>query len=276
MKSPIVVTGASGFIGQALTKALTEAGFQCVGLSRDKKAKKNDLVEVSDYADYMPPRGAVLIHLAETRDYRVVEAGGMAYVDTSIDQCQTLLGKPWKHVIYASSAAVYGDGVNTERRTDEPVVPRGAYATAKYMCERVILNAGGSALRLANVYGPGMAQNNVVSDILNQIPGGGPLLIKDGKPLRDFIWIGDVAQGFVAAAELLKDGIFNIGSGLGTSIADLARKMLTIAGEGDRPIRTTEPSRRLSCIVLDVAETKKQLGWVPSTPLSKGLKLLMR
>ena len=48
-------------------------------------------------------------------------------------------------------------------------------------------------MRLANVYGPGMAANNVMSDILGQVPGDGPLVVRDIAPVRDYLWIEDAA-----------------------------------------------------------------------------------
>jgi len=272
----IVVTGASGFIGKRLCHEIIDRGYDCVGLSRASASKGKHIKVVSKYEDFDPPDNAILIHLAERRDIKSAQLGGYSYVDETVALCYHLTKKDWRHIIYASSAEVYGYGVTTERTTKEPVVPHNLYAKTKRACEKEVLNNGGTALRLANVYGPGMAEYNVISDILKQIPGKGALHVRDKNPMRDFIWIGDVVEAFLAAIDRLKDGIFNVGTGKGTSIGDLARKILTIAGEKNRRVIATAPSDKKSCIVLDVAESKKQLDWVPKTKLDKGLKLLLK
>jgi UDP-glucose 4-epimerase len=275
MKQTVVITGATGFIGSALLDALIKADHQVIGLTRRPPEEGSRLLQVSSYPDYDPPENAVLVHLAERRDVKAAEERGDDYIGETVTLTRLLLEKPWNHAIYASSGEVYGDGINTERRTDEPVVPRGMYAITKFACEKEILNAGGTVLRLGNVYGKGMSPYNVLSDILKQIPGEGPLWVNDTTPMRDFVWIGDVVAGFIAAVNLKKDGVFNIASGRGTSIGELARQMLEVAGEGDRPVKARFSAGRGSCIVLDIAESRKQLGWVPAVPLRKGLELLL-
>jgi nucleoside-diphosphate-sugar epimerase len=188
---------------------------------------------------------------------------------------RSLLGKTWNHVIYGSSAEVYGDRITTERFTDEPVVPRGLYAITKHACEKEVLKRRGTVLRLGNIYGEGMSRYNVFSDILKQIPGDGPVWVRDTHPMRDFIWINDVVAAFKAVINLKKDGIFNAGSGRGTSIGELARQILELAGEGDRPVKSKQSASSGSCIVLDISETKRQLGWTPSITLNKGLRMLL-
>ncbi|MBU0518270.1 NAD(P)-dependent oxidoreductase [bacterium] len=271
----IVVTGATGFIGRRLCHEIIDRGYDCVGLSRASKSAEAHIRVVSKYEDYDPPDNAILVHLAERRDIKTAQSGGYSYVDETVALCYNLTKKAWRHVIYASSAEVYGHGITTERSTSEQVLPHNLYAKTKRACEQEILNNKGTALRLANVYGPGMAEYNVISDILKQIPGSGPLTVRDTQPMRDFIWIGDVIEAFLAALDRLKDGIFNVGTGTGTSIGDLARKILDLAGEADRPIESKTLPGQKSCIVVDVAETKKLLDWVPKTSLNKGLKMLL-
>ena len=72
-------------------------------------------------------------------------------------------------------------------------------------------------MRPANIYGPGMSKNNVLSTILQQIPGMGKLEVMDTNPVRDFIWVEDAAEGIVALAlSIFKDGnkcaLFNLGT----------------------------------------------------------------
>jgi nucleoside-diphosphate-sugar epimerase len=155
------------------------------------------------------------------------------------------------------------------------VVPRGLYAITKHACEKEALKVRGTVLRLGNIYGEGMSRFNVFSDILKQIPGDGPVWVRDTHPMRDFLWINDVVAAFTVAINLKKDGVFNVGSGHGTSIGELARQILEIAGEGDRPVKSKQSASAGSCIVLDISETKRQLGWTPTISLQKGLQMLI-
>ncbi len=276
MSQTVVITGASGFIGSALLDMLTRSGYRAIGLSRKTDANKSGLVYMADYASYDPPEDAILVHLAERRDVKAAEAEQAIHAQETVGLCKALIEKNWQHIIYASSAEVYGYSVRTERRTDEKIAPKSAYAKTKQTCEKDVLNSGGTVLRLGNVYGRGMSKLNVISDIIKQIPGDGPLLINDTNPMRDFIWIEDVIIAYIAAINLCKTGIFNIGSGRGTSIGDLITQTLKQAGEENRPVKVKKKTTSRSCIVLDISETKRQLGWTPSVSLSEGLNRLLQ
>ena len=148
-------------------------------------------------------------------------------------------------------------------------------------CESLVREAGGVSLRIGNVYGPGMARNNVLSDILAQLDGKGPLAVRDGAPVRDFLWLADASAGIARAAHLLLDGqspghLYNLGSGKGCSVRDLAALMLGFVGQADRPIEETRPSARSSTLILDVSATNLDLGVRPTTPLDMGLRTLVQ
>jgi nucleoside-diphosphate-sugar epimerase len=164
-------------------------------------------------------------------------------------------------VVYASSAAVYGDGVSRPRRTDEPVIPVNAYARAKAICEAEVLAAGGAVARLANLYGPGMAANNVISDILRQIPGTGPLTVRDGAPVRDYLWVDDAARGIADLAS--------------TRAGEVARIALDLAGQSERQVVASAPTVTPSHLILDVSATVAMLGWRSKVSLEEGLKALL-
>ena len=267
------MTGASGFIGQAVVVALRASGQDVVAVARHAG---NGFRSVRDYAELAPASVEdALIHLAETRDVASAEAQGEAHVARSQERFAALLGKGWSHVVYASSAAVYGDAVDRPRRPNEEVAPRGAYAKAKRACEVLAVESGGTAARIANVYGPGMSRTSVLGDILAQIPGSGAVRVREVAPVRDFIWIADAAAGLAALALSRSRAIYNIGSGEGVSIGDLAGAVLRAAGEGYRQVEAAAPSGRSSYLVLDIGETIKHTGWRPTTSLMQGLAELV-
>ena len=273
-----VVTGASGFIGRATLSALAARGLPVLAVSRRyfNVGKSIQVLQVKSYADLVPPStDSVLVHLAEPRDVAAVAREDARLAAERQGALAALLGRGWAHVVYASSAAVYGDGETAPRRTSESIAPRGAYAAAKAASEQAVLAAGGAVARLANVYGPGMAPNNVFADILRQIPGEGPLTLRDLAPVRDYLWVDDAAAGLAALAAARKSGLFNLGTGTGTSVGNLARQALACAGERGRPVHATVTAGRDSHLVLDAADTAAQVGWSPSVSLDDGLRRLM-
>lgn len=264
----IVVTGASGFVGGYLCRALNAAGRDVVGVAR-KRVTGIPAQQVSDYRQ--SPGGDVLIHLAESADRAAGLAADGAQVDEAVATLEELLGRGFQRVAYASSAAVYGDAGLSPCRVGDPELVQDPYARGKLACEAMISEAGGVSFRLANIYGPGMSPNNVVSTILRQIPGAGPLRVRDGAPVRDFLWIDDAVAAIVASVDCAGAGIYNVGSGRGVAIRDLAGMALAAAGETHRRCEETQPSGRHSHLVLDIGPTVEATGWQPCVWAEDGM-----
>lgn len=266
MSHPIFVTGASGFVGQALLSCLQREGIPVTGLTR---RLQHGLTAVADYADVPIPEGAVLVHLAQARD-----ASG-SFDDGGIELCRTLSRRPWRHVVYASSMIVYGDEKDYPRRPDELISATSNYARVKLACEQIVTNVGGTCLRFSNLYGLGMGTNTVISDILRQIPGCGALGLRDILPVRDFLWIEDAARCLMLACQIMPGGILNAGSGSGITIGDVARLALKLAGESLRPVVGGVGSSRASYITLDINMTRSVLNWSPKIDMNAGLSVLL-
>ncbi|MGQ0684314.1 NAD-dependent epimerase/dehydratase family protein [Bradyrhizobium sp.] len=250
----IVVTGASGFLGRALMAELSHGGLPAMGVCR---RALNGMHRVADYRD--TPSADVLIHLAEEPDRAVANRVDAASCDQS-DVIRRLSARAGK-IIYASSGVVYGDNGRAPFATDHPVHGYDLYSRLKIANERVVLDAGGTVLRLANLYGAGMSPNNVISDIARQIPGDGALRIRDDRPVRDFLAVTDAARAFALATKATVRGILNIGTGKGHSIGQVAKLALEVAGQPRREIVATSPSGKPSVNVLEVSETLRRLGW---------------
>lgn len=266
----VVVTGASGFLGRALMRALASRRLDAVGVSRRPAP---GLVQVADYAD--APAGDVLVHLAELNDRRAAAAAGEAYEQEATRTLRALLDKGYGRVVYASSAVLYGDATEAPHAPGDPVHVTDAYTRVKRACELMVLQRGGVAVRLANLYGPGMARGNVLTAILDQIPAPGPIRVLDTGPVRDFLWAEDAALALAAVAAGRATGVFNVGSGTGTSILALAQTALQAAGQPRRTIEATAPAGRPSKILLDIADTQSAFDWAPATPLPAGVRSLL-
>lgn len=274
----IVVTGASGFLGGAVVRALRAQGLTVLPVSRKSLP---DALCVADYAE--APSGDILLHFAGENDRAKVNARGEAYLRETESLANALVAKNYALPLFVSSAVVYGDQSEIPHREEDPVYTQDVYSRAKRAGEAIFLaQAGGCVVRPANLYGPGLSQASVVARVVAQVGAdhNNPLIINDDKPVRDFLWIEDAAACFCAIVRHFVvnkgvSGIYNLGSGKGCSIGHLARQALDVAGQSDRRIEVTAPSPQRSSLVLDSRKAQTAFGWGPQTDLAEGLRRLI-
>lgn len=269
----VVITGASGFLGGYVLRLM--AAQQNVEVIAVTRKEIPGWCSVYDYSQ--SPAGDVLIHLAEDNDRVQVAKSGQEYEYKVLDTLAGLLEKSYRRVVYASSSVLYGDADIHAHSPKDPCKSEDAYTRIKRLSELAVLKLpAGIVVRLANIYGPGMSENNVMSAILRQIPGEGALEVMDTNPVRDFIWVEDAAEGIVALAlgelnEADEGRIFNLGTGLGTSIGTLADLALDIAAQPERPVKAKHSTCRQSTLILDFSDTTSTFGWRPKTSLRQGI-----
>ena len=268
----IVVTGASGFIGSALSNELI-----CLGMAHIIPVSRTDMgpnvYQVNDYEE--TPEGDVLIHTAEDANRADVNRMGAAYIQKSNSVIEALISKRFDKVIYCSSSVVYGDHGGRPYSEENPVNPHDIYTRSKLNNENKILVANGIVVRISNVVGYNMSVNNVFSDILKQLSGIGDLKIQDGSPVRDFIWIDDVVSGVLKLIHYGKNGIYNIGSGQGVSIDRVAMTALEIAGQSHRRVKSLTASQNFSFNALNIGKMKRMYNWQPIVDLHGCLQKLI-
>lgn len=266
----IVVTGASGFLGAHLVTSLRAAGSDVIGVAR-RAAPGVELV--SDYA--AAPGGDVLIHLAQDGDRRRVNEAPTVEIDAALATVEDLAAR-FGRVVYASSAAVYGDAGSTPSRVGDATIAIDSYTQLKQQSEAVVIGRGGVVARLANLYGPGMSPTTIVGTLLAQSADIGPVRVWDDTPVRDFLWVEDAAAALASMSAGSAAGVFNVGTGIGTSVRELALRMIDVLGQSGRQVVATAAERRHSYLVLDIDETARTLAWRPETSLSEGLVRLVR
>jgi len=273
----IVITGASGFIGGHLIEHLSGlTNTEIIPLSRRELP---NLIRISNYSE--APLGDVLIHLAEDNKLESVANRGLSYEKEALSTLDRLLSKKYKRMIYISSSTLYGDKSITPHGTSDEIFAKSPYARIKSLSESAVLkNPSGIVVRLANVYGPLMSTENVISQILKQIPQQGDLEVGDVTPIRDFVWVRDVVEGIsklalMDLAEVGKPKMYNLGSGVGTSIGVLALLILELAGQPERRVVSKSQTRVASNIVLDYSDTTNACGWTPRTTLRQGIESLL-
>ena len=266
----IVVTGASGFIGSALIIAVKQSDHDCIGFSR---SSNDGVVKISSYSDI--PLADVLIHTAEISDQALANILGQKYEKEASALLSTLINKKYGKVLYLSSGAVYGDSNEKPHKESGQILPVGFYGRVKAVSEQIVLDNAGTVIRLANTIGFGMAKENVLSDIISQLGIPGPIQIRQAAPIRDFVWKEDVVEGISKLVESNQAGIFDIGSGIGISIGQLAKKAIGILGRRNKRVVSMQDSNSHSCLILDHTKITNTVGWQPKTTLSEALSLLI-
>ncbi|HEX5059900.1 MAG TPA: SDR family NAD(P)-dependent oxidoreductase [Kofleriaceae bacterium] len=306
-----VVTGGAGFIGSHTVDRLMETGHRVVVLDNFSTGKLSNLAnwadspalhvvecDVSDsiFAALDPitnqhgPVGRI-VHLAA--QVSVVQSIANPQRDAEVNYGGTLQvldyakARGVKKIVFASSAAVYGDVTEMPVSEDAPKQPLSPYGINKYASELALdyyANVHGvpaTALRFFNVYGPrqdpSSPYSGVISIFTDRARAGRPLTIfGDGQQTRDFIYVGDVVRAITAA---LADGnarlVANVGMGCEISVLELARTIVDLCGGGSpiehQPARAGEILKSRA----RVDRLRDALGIVAETKLVDGLRLTL-
>lgn len=188
-------------------------------------------------------------------------------------------------VVYASSAAIYGDNANVPLAENERSAPLSAYGADKLGCEQHgriawhIHRVPNIGLRFFNVYGPrqdpSSPYSGVISIFVDRLRAGRGIDIHgDGRQIRDFIFVEDVVRFLIAAMDKAEGGnrVFNVCTGTGTSIADLAHLVARILGR-DLAVSTKPPrAGDIRTSLGNPANAAQFLGITAMTALKDGLR----
>jgi UDP-glucose 4-epimerase len=184
-------------------------------------------------------------------------------------------------VVFASTGgAIYGeaDGPAREDAAREPLSPYGVSKLAgeEYLAAyNRLYDVGHVSLRYANVYGPRQdphGEAGVVAIFLGRLKAGEPpTIFGDGSQTRDYVYAGDVAQATLAAVG--KRGVFNVGTGIETSVRELYELCRGVAGSELEAEHVDARLGELERSVLDASRAERELGWRPGVDLEQGLRL---
>lgn len=294
-KKHAVVTGGAGFIGGHLVDALLQRGYTVSIIDSLVAGKRESVpegaalhvVDVRDAEALLPLlAGAdVVFHLAalprveysmqHPRETHEVNVTGTVNVLAAVQK--------GTRVVFASSAAVYGNTDVLSVSEDFPAAPVNPYGLHKYVSERYLSLAsdlyGTStvSLRFFNVYGPRLDPTGpyaaVVGRFLLQRKEGNPLtIVGDGTQTRDFIHTHDIVSALIKAGESARVGkgeVINIGTGRGTSINELADSF-----GGEREYLPHRAEIQNSCA--DVSRAKELLDFTAAVSLQEGVEQLKK
>jgi UDP-glucose 4-epimerase len=290
-----LVTGGAGFIGSHLVDALVARGDSVVVLD-DLSTGRTENVHASaafvegDVRDAAAVDAAfaevdpeVCFHLAAQADVRasVEDPVRDSEINTigTIRVLETARRQGTQVVFSSTGGAIYGECAEPAPET-APRRPLSPYGTSKLAAEEYLAAYGrlyGTthvALRYANIYGPRQdphGEAGVVAIFLGRLAAGKPpRIFGDGRQTRDYVFVGDVVEATLAAAGHA-GGVFNVGTGVETSVLELAEACMRVTGVQLEPV--FEPARlgELERSVLDPTLAEQALGFRAGTGLEDGL-----
>jgi UDP-glucose 4-epimerase len=307
----IIVTGGTGFIGRNLIKRLSSnKQFSVVLIANTPNLSHIELSEkthsrffaadIRDREDilniFRDERADICIHLAakisvkdsiknpgETMDINV---RGTLNV---LDACQN---SGINSFLFASSAAVYGHVKELPISENQSLRPLSPYGRSKMLAEQHVMSykqlrkiKNTISLRIFNVYGSGQS---IDSDVITRfakklVSGQPPVIYGDGIQTRDFISVDDVVDAIILSIRLMEHNeskltgtppIFNVGTGIPTSISEVAQKMIEIFGLDLQPIykERREDEREILFSYADITRAKENLNFVAKKRIETGLK----
>lgn len=301
-----LVTGGAGFIGSHLVDALLDRGDQVVVIDDlstgrrenldDALAKGAELVQagITDAPAVTElcagHRPEVVFHLAAQIDVRRSVSDPVFDVSVNVAGTINLLeaarAAGARRLLLASTGgAIYGEGADRQLPLDELAEcrPDAPYGQSKYAAEGYLSLYGRlyglstASLRLGNVYGSRqdpLGEAGVVAIFCGALLGDGtPRVFGDGDQTRDYVFVGDIIEAFLAAAEVDARGTFNIGTGVETSVLELGRLVADVCDREFEPEMVPARPGEVQRIAIDSARAAAELGWRSRTTLAHGLRV---
>jgi UDP-glucose 4-epimerase len=292
-----LVIGANGFLGSRLTDALVAAGHRVTAFDRFSRGTRafssadltvvpGDFLSVADLAAAVEGQDDVF-HFLSTTTPATVDGDPTIDLRTNVAQSVELLAlcarAGIRRLFYASSGgAIYGPRPGASFVEDAPVAPISPYGIGKLAVERYIdyyaATAGLSAvsLRISNPYGTNpnpSKRQGVIPITLNRILRSEPVVrLGDGSMVRDYIHVDDLVRRILRMVDAdPRHRVYNLGSGRGTSVAEVLETVRTVVGR-DFPVRTApKPATFVDHVVLDVSRYIEEFGADDDLSLTEGI-----
>ncbi|MCX5695195.1 MAG: NAD(P)-dependent oxidoreductase [Candidatus Omnitrophica bacterium] len=304
LKNPLViVTGCSGFLGKNLINELATKEVDVLGI--DKAAEdgyghknikinrldiltQNGMAILRRYLNKVKNKEIYLVHLMGIPDVDECEKNKALAYDVNVKSVKSVweLARNYnmKKIVFPSTALVYGTKYEDQINEGFSLFPENTYAREKLEAENYLINnsAGSKVdsviLRLSNIYGVGMNENNVVNTILKQFAAG-YLRLREYRSVRDYVYVEDVIRAFIMSIfSECKFKVYNVGSSMGYSVWELAKTIAVATGREKIILGmnlSEEEIRGSARLVLCCDRIKNDLKWVPDYNFESGIKRMM-
>lgn len=300
-----MVTGAGGFIGSHLVERLVQQGAHTKAFIHynsagswghlDGSLYRDDMEMIAgDITDRDSIRAAMqgagtVFHLAALIAIPYSYSAPSSYVRTNIDGTLNVLQSAMEtgvdQLIQTSSSEVYGTARYVPIDENHPLQGQSPYSATKIAADKLAEAFHGSyglpvsIIRPFNTYGPRQSNRAIIPTIISQALNEPEIHLGSLWPTRDFSYVSNTVDGFLAVAESKNSvgEVINVGSGRETSIGDLAGYILRTLGV-DKPIsaddeRVRPEGSEVGQLVADISKAETLLNWTPKVQLEAGLSL---
>lgn len=298
LRKKAVILGASGFIGVNLARKLAKEGFDltCFAHRASENWPASARAILGDLVSPPSPllqamEGAIVFHLISSTRPTAKTEMAVAEIATNlmatVGLLETTQGAGCRWVFSSSGGTVYGETDAALVSEEHTNVPISSYGTVKLAIERyfslyrTLHGTDFVVARISNPFGPFQSAakgQGLIAALFERIGNGTPVEIwGDGKNVRDFVYIDDVTDALTVLGERGRPGeVYNVGSGVGTSVIELVTKISAIlrvpAELVYAPARGVDVRRN----VLDIQKIERELGWRPAHTLDEGVALTYR
>ena len=294
------MTGADGFIPSYVCDRLVELGAEITALVR--RDSSNVIKSIPHLKKKVKIRWGDIMDLSllvlETKDIDIIyHLGAQSHVQYSlhnpVETYQTnTIGtlnvleaariNDVKRIVHAGSAEVYGKPETVPIKEDHPLAPRSPYAAGKVASDRLLFSyyctygLDTVTSRFFGIYGPRQSIEKAIPKFILKIHNNEPPIVYgDGSQSRDYMYATDAADAYarLGIVENVEGQVINIGTGIETTIVDLANMIIGIMGSNMKPIFTEKiHPGEAGRLVSDPSKGMKILDWKPTITLEEGLK----
>ena len=295
------VTGGAGFVGNNITRLLVSKGYSVVVIDNLHTGKKENLegvlekiefyqIDIRNYNEMEKILKNVdgIFHQAALTIVNESFEKTKEYFDVNVKGTENIFKiaeKFKKKVVYASSSSIYGDSKQIpikENSDRNPINPYGQTKLEDEFLAEKYANRGLDVigLRYFNIFGKGQTGSyaGVITQFmrkLNELKR--PIIFGNGLQIRDFIHVSDIAEANLSAMlSKTNSGFFNIGTGIGTKIIDLAKIMIKIFDSKFEPIFQDSLKGDVKISQADIILAKKMINWESKIELEEGLRKFIR